>query len=711
MKIQKTLFTLLASWMTVSQSLFALHINKQNFKDTDKPLMINVMPYPSKVNLGTKKLRITKEFSINLIAQPNDIVLENATNRLLRSLNKKTLAYFEQEYVTNNNIQEKSVLTIKVSNKINNFSIGEDESYSITNNGVEIELSATNTLGALRGIETIYQLVGADETGFYFPEVQIEDTPRFKWRGMMVDVARHFIPIDILKRNIDAMAMVKLNVLHLHLSDDEGFRVESKVFPKLHEMGANGQYYTQDELKGLINYASEKGIIVYPEFDLPGHSTSWFAGYPDLASENKLYKAGHRFKIKEGTPIRDAVGIIMNSPTPTLDPTKESTFKFLEKFVAEMSTIFKSPYFHIGADENNGMAWLNNPQIVEFMKAHDMQKPHDLQAYFVKRMHSILKKNNKVTVGWEELFDSTLSQDIIVQVWGAIGEKRPTPVQIASQGNSILISKGFYLDYFLPAHQHYLNPNLSIETNAYILGGEAALWSELVDENSFEGRAWPRTAAIAERLWSPSTTVDLKDMYRRLFVLSDQLQNNGLNHHANTMKLFSELCNGQDLHNPMRVLETLAPSRGYGRLMSSFVAPERRKYQRAPLADLPDLVSCDSKEAWKFRFDVDSYLKTHDEVIKVTIKQQLIEWKKAAENIPPLQLRAPNLREFNIYAQRVIVAIDIALKALESPLTESEQNLAIKQIKELKIMGDRLEIQILPDVESLVTGKALPWTK
>src|SRR5262249_6093629 len=141
-----------------------------------------------------------------------------------------------------------------------------------------------DALGVLHGLETLLQLVDVTADGFAIPAITIQDHPRFAWRGLMIDVSRHFIPLDVLKRNLDGMAAAKLNVLHWHLSDNQGFRVESKKFPKLHEMGSDGLYYTQDQIRDLVAYARERGIRVVPEFDMPGHSTPWFVGYPELAS-------------------------------------------------------------------------------------------------------------------------------------------------------------------------------------------------------------------------------------------------------------------------------------------------------------------------------------------------------------------------------------------------------------------------------------------
>jgi len=180
------------------------------------------------------------------------------------------------------------------------------------------------------------------------PAVTIKDQPRFPWRGLLIDVSRHFIPLDVLKRNVDGMVAVKLNVLHLHLSDDQGFRVESKRFPKLHEMGSDGMYYTQGELRDFVAYAHDRGIRVLPEFDTPGHSRSWFVGYPELASNPGPYKV-------------DPEG-----PDSVTDPTQEGTYKFLDKFVDEMAKVFPDAYFHIGGDEVDGKHWDANPKIQAF---------------------------------------------------------------------------------------------------------------------------------------------------------------------------------------------------------------------------------------------------------------------------------------------------------------------------------------------------------
>jgi hexosaminidase len=216
--------------------------------------------------------------------------------------------------------------------------VGDDEAYDLVVTESGAKLNAPNPLGILHGLETFLQLVTITPSGFAMPAVTIHDQPRFVWRGTLIDVGRHFIPIDVLKRNIDGMAAVKLNVLHWHLYDSEGFRIESKRFPKLQEDGSDGRYYTQEEIRDFIAYAHARGVRIMPEFEMPGHSRSMYVGYPELASGPGPYK------MEPGAPDAE------------MDPTREETYKFIDKFMEEMAGLFPDEYFHIGI-EAAGKEW------------------------------------------------------------------------------------------------------------------------------------------------------------------------------------------------------------------------------------------------------------------------------------------------------------------------------------------------------------------
>jgi hexosaminidase len=378
----------------------------------------------------------------------------------------------------------------------------EDESYTLKVEPARVVLDAPTDIGVLRGLETLYQSLSVDEKGYYFPCAVIADKPRFTWRGLMIDVGRHFQPIEVIKRNIDGMAAVKLNVLHLHLTEDQGFRIESKVFPKLHELGSDGMYFTQGQIKDIIEYAGDRGIRVYPEFDLPGHSTSWFVAYPGFSSAPGSYAIERKF------------GVF----APTFDPTNEKVYPFLEAFLKEMAGLFPDPYLHIGGDEVEGHQWDANPGIQAFKKKNGFADNAALQAYFNRRLLQILIKCHKKMVGWDEILQPGLPTDIVIHSWRG----QESLAEAARKGYQAILSSGYYIDLCQTAASHYLNDPVPSDSplddlqKSFILGGEATMWTELATPETIDSRIWPRTAAIAERFWSPATVRNVDDMYRRL---------------------------------------------------------------------------------------------------------------------------------------------------------------------------------------------------
>lgn len=292
-------------------------------------------------------------------------------------------------------------IVIKTNTYVDSLYLGMNESYSITINKTNIVINAPTNIGAYRGIETLLQLVQKNKDEAFIPTGEIIDAPRFPWRGLMIDVCRHWIPAEVIKRNIDAMAAVKMNVLHLHLTEDQAFRIESKLFPKLHEQGSNGNYFTQSEMKDILNYAKKRGIRVIPEFDIPGHATSWLVGYPNLGAVERDYQ------LEENYGIFDA----------SLNQTEEKTYEFLNEFIGEMTDIFPDAYVHIGGDENNGKDWDANKKNQRFKKNNGIENNHDLKAYFNQKVYDILKNNNRMMIGWDEIFNPKLPNDIIIQSW------------------------------------------------------------------------------------------------------------------------------------------------------------------------------------------------------------------------------------------------------------------------------------------------------
>jgi hexosaminidase len=351
---------------------------------------LNLMPMPSSIQVGTGQLPIDRSFSVG-VAGFHDPSLDRGVKVFVAQLSRQTGIAFRPSSGA------VPTLTIQTGHaREQTQKLAEDESYELTVTNSGAKLTAPNQLGVLHGLETFLQLVQIAPTGFAIPAVTIKDEPRFPWRGLLIDVSRHFIPIDVLKRNLDGMAAVKMNVLHWHLSDDQGFRVESKRFPKLHEMGSEGLYYTQDEIRDFVAYAHDRGIRVIPEFDIPGHSHSWFVGYPELASRPGPYT-------------------LEDNTNPIMDPTQESTYKFLDKFIEEMAKLFPDAYFHIGGDEVDGKQWDANPKIQAFIHSHGMKNNRDLQAYFNQRLEKIVSKHHKIMMGWDEILHPDLPKTIVVQ--------------------------------------------------------------------------------------------------------------------------------------------------------------------------------------------------------------------------------------------------------------------------------------------------------
>jgi hexosaminidase len=422
----------------------------------------------------------------------------------------------------------------------------EDESYTLDVSATQAVLRAPTVVGVLRGLETFLQSVDGDRAGFYLPVVAIQDRPRFPWRGILIDVGRHFEPVEVIERNLDAMAAVKLNVLHWHLSEDQGFRVESRRFPKLHELGSDGLFYTQAEVRAVVAYARDRGIRVVPEFDVPGHSTAWFVGYPEYASAPGPFAIERRF------------GVF----APTFDPTSERVYRFLDRFIGEMVALFPDPYWHVGGDENSGVAWNASPRIQAFKQAHGLATNEALQTYFNQRLLPILAKHGKRMVGWDEILEPGLPTTSVVQSWRG----RATLDTAAHRGYAAILSSGYYLDHQRTAEYHYaVDPlpatsALSPEEAARILGGEACMWGEHVGPETIDSRIWPRAAAIAERLWSPGEVTDVADLYRRLAAVSARLEESGVQHASHTGRMLRRIAGDADPAPLAELLEYAQPA-------------------------------------------------------------------------------------------------------------------------------------------------------
>jgi len=646
---------------------------------------LNLMPVPKSLELTGGQFRLNDSFTMEITGNAKQRLYRYAS-RILRRLSGRTGLFFDQDYITPETQPQNPSMIIHADHP-DTVRLGMDESYHLEITADAIRLTAHTDIGAMRGLETFLQLLSNDPGGYYFPGVTIQDAPRFPWRGLLLDVGRHFMPVKVVKRNLDGLAAMKMNVLHWHLTEDQGFRVESKTFPKLQQLGSDGKYYTQDQIKDIIRYARDRGIRIVPEFDMPGHTTSWFVGYPELASAPGPYHISRTWGIHNAA----------------MDPTKDSTYEFLDQFFAEMSRLFPDEYMHIGGDEVNGKQWDANQDIQAFMKAHNIPDNHQLQAYFNKRILQILTKYNKRMVGWEEILQPGLPKNIVIQSW--LGTK--SLVEAAKKGYQSMLSNGYYIDLVQPTSYHYLNDpvpgdaDLTPEEQQLILGGEATMWSELVTPETVDSRIWPRTAAIAERFWSPADVRDVADMYRRLKPVSLHLEELGLTHLKNYGMMLRRLTNGDDITALKTLVDVVEPVEGYAR--------HRRPYTSySPYTRVVDAARPDAAVARHFRNLVADYLQDPTREKAGQIKVWLARWKNNHETLMETIGHSPVLREIAPLSETLRDVAGVGLEAIDYLQTEStppadwlDTNMVILQNAE-KPQAE-VELRIVSAVEKLAT--------
>ena len=649
-----------------------------------------LMPMPSTVQQGTGQLLIDRSFSA-AVTGSHDASLDRGVQRFVAQLANQTGIRFRPKPGAEPALQIHADHAREQVQKL-----GEDESYELIITDSGAKLIAPNPLGILHGLQTFLQLVQITASGFAVPVVTIKDQPRFPWRGLLIDVSRHFIPLDVLKRNLDGMATVKMNVLHWHLSDDQGFRVESKQFPKLTGMGSDGMFYTQDEIREFIAYAHDRGIRVMPEFDIPGHSRSWFLGYPALSSGTGPYTL-------EGGGI-----------DPIMDPTQESTYKFLDKFIAEMAKLFPEAYLHIGGDEVDGKQWDANPKIQAFIHAHNMKNNQDLQAYFNQRLQKIVTKHHKIMIGWDEILHPDLPKTIVVQSWRG----QESLAKAAQQGYSGLLSFGYYLDLMWPAARHYaVDPMsdaaaaLTPEEKTRILGGEACQWAEWVTPENIDSHIWPRNAVNAERLWSPQDVKNVDSMYARLNAVSLYLEAIGLTHRSARMHMLHRMAGAEDI-SALRVLaDVVEPVKDYNRWDDAKGPIDFH----APLNRMIDAVYPESDVARRFRDLVQAYVQSgfKDQAAEAQIRTYLTTWRDNDAKLHPLlgqsfllQEVAPLSEGLSAVGAAGLQALDYLDKSAPSPESWRTQQLAL--IDQAKTRNADLLLMVATPVQQLVEASATP---
>ncbi|HEX2900036.1 MAG TPA: family 20 glycosylhydrolase, partial [Bacteroidia bacterium] len=549
----------------------------------------------------------------------------------------------------------------------------EDESYTLLVTPSRMMLEAVTDIGALRGLETALQLLSVDADGFYFPACRIEDAPRFPWRGLLIDVCRHWQPVEVIKRNLDAMAAMKMNVLHWHLSEDQGFRIESKRFPQLHLLGSNGDFFTQEQVRDIIAYAGARGIRVVPEFDIPGHSTAWFVGHPELASAPGPYTIEKKFGVFD----------------PAMNPANEATYTFLTEFLAEMSALFPDAYFHIGGDENEGKQWDKNAEVNQLKKDKGLKDNHAVQAYFNQRLLEILTENRKRMVGWDEILQPGMPTNIVIQSWRG----KEALINAAKAGYDVMLSSGYYIDLCQSASFHYghdpipADAALDAKAQAHVLGGEATMWAELVSPETIDSRIWPRTCAIAERLWSPAEVRDVADMYRRLRKASRDLEELGILHLRYAEVLMRRALRSEST-GPLRTLcSVIAPVQGYKRHNQGIAYTTE-----TPLTRLPDMAVPDPELPREFASAVESMLAKPDLLQALVVRNWLDVFRNNHKELEDQAVQAPAIRPILPLSQQLLDLSVVGIGLLEM-LEKGESDLVRKDQYRLTIEKARTPVQ------------------
>ena len=651
---------------------------------------LNLMPVPAAIKFHPERLVVDSSFTIATRGH-SDARLEGAIARFRRRLEGRTVLSLSTTLAPDD---QTTTLVIQCEGPGRNIpAVNENESYRIDITSRHAVLNAPTVVGVIRGLETLLQLLDSDRDGYFLPGVQIQDQPRFPWRGLLIDVGRHFEPVEVLKRNLDAMAAVKLNVFHWHLTEDQGFRVESKKFPKLHQLGSDGNYYTQEQIREIIAYARDRGIRVVPEFDLPGHSTSWLVGHPELGSAPGPYSIERRPGIFE----------------PALDPTREDVYKFLEVFLGEMAALFPDEYMHIGGDENEGKQWDRNTTIQSYMKEKGIKDNHGLQAYFNQRLLKILQKQGKKMIGWDEVLQPTLPKDVVIHSWRGTAAL----AEAARKGYDGILSNGYYIDLSFPASQHYIadplpaDTTLTTEEAKHVLGGEATMWGEWVTPETIDSRIWPRTAAIAERLWSPRNVTNIDDMYRRLSLISLQLEELGLTHKKNQDVMLRRLVRDDEVGPLKTLVSILEPVKEYRRYQT------RPQTMLSPLTGVVDATTPDSEAARNFAGMVKEFLGDvpRFQLYRAELSQTLSAWQTAGAALEPVSDRAPALKEIKPLSKNLSVLGGLGLESMSylklgMPPPKEWRDVSIAKLDEAAKPYGAVEFAVIQSVKQLIVATA-----
>ena len=499
---------------------------------------VSIIPKPASMKVGEGMFKISA--ATKIVVPKNDL-------RQAAFLNDYLKKFYGLQLATTT---KAGANTIVLTNAGKNNTIVGAYTLDVTNKGITIK--GDDAEGVFYGVQSLIQLLPATPSkSLAVQQVSISDAPRFAYRGMMLDVGRHFFTVDYVKKFIDFLALHKINTFHWHLTEDQGWRIEIKKYPKLTQVGGcrNGTiighhpgtgndntkdcgYYTQEQVKDIVKYAADRFITVIPEIEMPGHSSAAIAAYPQLScfpdeptepAKNVTAWAGPR----TGKQVQQAWGVYKDVYCPS-----DYTFKFLQDVLDEVIQLFPSKYIHIGGDECPKDAWKRSEFCQNLIKENNLKDEHGLQSYFIQRMEKYLNSKGRDIIGWDEILEGGLAPNATVMSWR--GEKGG--IEAARQKHKVIMTPTTYVyfDYaqkknedslviggFLPLDKVYsYNPlpkELTAEEQSYIIGAQANVWTEyMANPAKVEYMIFPRMTALSEVLWTPQESRDWNDFTKRL---------------------------------------------------------------------------------------------------------------------------------------------------------------------------------------------------
>ncbi len=779
------------------------------------------MPYPQKVERTQGQLVLGETVGFAVEGKKSA-----ATTALVKILGKRIQQQTGQSLRLKNTSYSNAQLLIRVEDAqpISNYIADWDESYQLNITAAKIELTAKQLVGAQRGLETLLQLIGTDQK-ISLPVVSISDHPRFKWRGLLLDTSRHFFSVATIKRQIDAMAAAKYNIFHWHLTDDQGWRLESKKYPKLHKLASDGEYYTRKQIRDVVAYARARGIQVLPEIDMPGHASAIAVAYPELMSAPGPYAMEYRWGVHK----------------PTLNPANEKVYEFADAIIAEVTELFPFEYVHIGGDEVDPEHWNTNPDIQSFMKAQGLKDHRALQAYFNQRLQKVLQKFQRKMIGWDEIQHKDLPKDIVIHSW-----RGPDGVSDAvSHGFQSILSTGYYFDQAQTGAYHYRNDpvppkpvvienissddtihswrfemprkrgkpvtgtfsfigddknirqafidftgksrrevllkhyakenavfsldtwmgpvefrvnfsankihgnaivgntpyaisgekisanfslqnekkttavyaqkqlpktesvaHLSAEQEALILGGEAALWTEIADEQSIDLRLWPRAFIVAERLWSARDLQDENSMYVRLNSVASWAEKSiGLLHRQQQLTALKKLAGKNEITPVKLFADMLEPAHYYHRQHEKSAY---ETYSKAdPLNRLVDALPAENEYLRQFNQRLDKWLKNPQENADYyALRAELGQWAANRAQLQPLLQLHPEwtslANKVDLVARTCLDLLDARVKT--TVLMQSERKKVMELIQQAQMLDQELVVAVATSLEKILNS-------